>query len=480
MSMMVNSYRFTPPAAGNTLEAEPGSFAVAGNAAAFKRALRMSAAPGAFVLGGNDAGLIPGVSMPAAAGTFALAGNDVSLRRSLKMPAAAGSLALTGKAATLSYSNASDAVVAYANFQLPSATGNFQITTGELGGRTPKMAVFCLSNAEVSETGHGASGEEGFHNFGATDGTNQWSVMSCTEFGTNSDNRGYVTTGCLYETNAQGTLMLAATFVSFDSDGVTINITTLHSELYSKRGFVIFFAGSDCHAEVGVIAGESDGTATKTIGFTPEGLLMSDAFMAATGLAGSTAIQTFGFALNDGSATQYDAGRYLASGTGEGRVNNKAAGYGANSIPTCTISFSGANVTATYSTATDVDLPYAAWSFGGRLTAKAGTITTPTSPGQVSASGLGITPVSALFLTGPGAVNTTIAGAGFGAGWLTASGGGSMGALSKTGYCSTTRLNISNGADLGEFEAFASGSLTVDFVTADATARLLPFIAFGT
>jgi hypothetical protein len=426
------------------------------------------AAAGAGAAAGTGQAITP--ASASAAGTGAAAGVGV--------PISAGAGAAAGSSAASAASP--DAVVAYANFQIPTATGNFQITTSDLGGRTPKMAVFCLSNAEVSETAHTASGEESFHNFGAVDGTNQWSVMSCSESGTNNDNRGYLTTGCLYETDAAGTLMLAASFVSLDTNGVTINITTLNNELKSKRGFVMFFAGADCHAEVGVINGETDGSATKTIGFTPEGLLMSECWASAPALAGSTAIQTFGFALNDGSATQYAGGRYLATGTGEGRVNNKAAGYGANSISTCTVSFSSADVTATWSTATELDVPYAAWSFSGQLSAKAGTITTPTSPGQVSASGLGITPRSALFITGPGAVNTTIAGFGFGAGWLTASAGGSMGALSKTGYCSTTRLNISNGADFGQYYAFASGSLTVDFPTADATARLLPFIAFGT
>ncbi|MCZ4091695.1 hypothetical protein [Sinorhizobium psoraleae] len=160
------------------------------------------------------------------------------------------------------------------------------------------------------------------------------------------------------------------------------------------------------------------------------------------------------------------------------RANNKAAGYGAQSIPTCTVSFSSANVTATWSTATELDLPYAAWSFGGGLTAKAGTITSPTSAGTVTASGLGITPTSALFITGPGALNTEVVG-GFGAGWLTASAGGSMGCIGSTGYCSTTRLNVSNGADLASLSSFASGQLTLNFTTADATARLIPFIAFG-
>ncbi|ANL84684.1 hypothetical protein AMC81_CH01903 [Rhizobium phaseoli] len=435
-------------------------------------------------LPGDGAGDATGSSTAQAVGASAAAATASSAGFGAALAVGASAAASVGSAAgTSTASGASpvpDAVVSFANFQLPSATGNFTISTSTLGGKTPKMVVFCLSNAEVSEVGHGVTPEDAFHMFGAADGTNQWAAAASTESGSNNDRRTYNTTNCMIVTDGVGTTYLAATFVSFAANQVTINIGTLNAELYLKRGFAMFFAGADCQVEVGVIQGETDGAATKTLGFTPEGLLIGQTDRSAEGHVDRCSI-TFGFALNDGSATQYDVARDLGSGTGEARVNNKAAGLAVAPSPhTCTVSFSGADVTATWSAAIERDIPYAAWSFGGHLTAKAGTITTPTSPGQVTASGLGITPASALFLTGAGAVNTTVAGAGFGVGWLTAAGGGSMGCLSKTGYCSTTRLNISNGADFGEFEAFASGSLTVDFPTADATARLLPFIAFGT
>lgn len=316
--------------------------------------------------------------------------------------------------------------------------------------------------------------------FGAADGTNEWAAVSVTEGGTNSDDRTYTTSGCFVVEDVSATPLLAASFVSFGTNQVTVNITTLSAELYGKRGFAMFFAGSDCSAEVGVITGDASGASTKTVAFTPEGSLFSECYRDTPDAHSVTAIHSFGFVVNDGSATQYNGSRYIASGSGTGRVNDKAAGYGASSIPTCTVSFSGADMTATWGSAIDLDLPYAAWSFNGSLSAVAGTITSPTSATTASATGLGMTPTSALFITGPGAVNTTITGGGFGAGWLTATGGGSMGCQSKTGYCSTTRLNIADGVDIASLDSFASGSITLDFTTADANARLLPFIAFGT
>lgn len=373
------------------------------------------------------------------------------------------------------------AAVAYANFALPSSTGNFTISASDLGGLTPKMVVFALSNAEASETSFVApTGEEAFHMFGAADGTNQWAVTSSAQGGTNSTIRTYTASACMRVLNISGTALLEADFSSFGTNGVTVSISTLDAEVYGKRGFAMFFAGSDCSAEVGVINGEADGSATKTVAFTPDGALFSESYTATADSTTSSALQSFGFAINDGTPTQYNGARYLASGTGTGRVNDTALGYGAFPGYPCTISFSGADMTAAWSPAAEVDAPYAAWSFNGSLSAVAGTITSPTSATTASATGLGITPTSALFITGPGAVNTPISGGGFGAGWLTATGGGSMGCQSKTGYCSTTRLNIADGADIAALDSFASGSITLDFTTADANARLLPFIAFGT
>lgn len=102
MSFLINPFRFAQ--SGASLTAETGTFALTGNAAALKRALRMSAATGAFTLTGNDAVMSSGIRMAADTGAFTLTGNDAALKRSLKMAAATGSFTLTGNNATLNYS----------------------------------------------------------------------------------------------------------------------------------------------------------------------------------------------------------------------------------------------------------------------------------------------------------------------------------------------------------------------------------------
>jgi len=186
---------------------------------------------------------------------------------------------------------------------------------------------------------------------------------------------------------------------------------------------------------------------------------------------------TAGFALNGAGTPQYNGAWELQSGNGQGRVNNDAAGSGMSAVPAVTASFSGADMTMT----TDIDLSigYAAWTFGGNLTAKAGTLTSPASATTVTASGLTITPEAALFILGPGALDVDTAAKGFGVGWLDASGGGSASINIKTGSYSNAKIYVDSGAEIAVLDNFAEGALTLDFTTADATQRLMPFIAFG-
>lgn len=101
MSFLINPFVFAQ--SGASLTAETGTFALTGNTAALKRALRMSAATGAFTLTGNDAGFDVGIRMQAETGAFTLTGNDVELKRALKMAANTGAFTLTGNEAALLY-----------------------------------------------------------------------------------------------------------------------------------------------------------------------------------------------------------------------------------------------------------------------------------------------------------------------------------------------------------------------------------------
>ncbi|RUU23524.1 hypothetical protein EOD08_26005 [Mesorhizobium sp. M6A.T.Ca.TU.002.02.2.1] len=103
MGFLLNPYVFGAGAAGNTLAAGVGSFALTGNDVVLKRAL-LQASVGSFVLTGNPAAIYQGIPpLVANAGSFALTGNAVALRGSRKLSAAVATFVLTGNATALHY-----------------------------------------------------------------------------------------------------------------------------------------------------------------------------------------------------------------------------------------------------------------------------------------------------------------------------------------------------------------------------------------
>lgn len=83
------------------LAADPGAFALTGQAAGGLRGLRLIADAGAFALAGQDAGLLYGRRVAGDAGAFALAGLDAALLYGRLLAADPGAYALTGLDAAL-------------------------------------------------------------------------------------------------------------------------------------------------------------------------------------------------------------------------------------------------------------------------------------------------------------------------------------------------------------------------------------------
>ena len=375
-------------------------------------------------------------------------------------------------------------VVKFANFALPSATGNFTIGTSELGGLTPKGVILFLSNNETSESGHSTNNEEALALYGASDGTNQWAMGSSLEINTNNEQRNHSPSHILRARDGQNlATLLEATFSSFQADEVTINIGTLSSELYGKRGFAMFFAGADCDFEVGTIAGDSgDGISSQTVGFTPEGAFIhnSDLTSLATG-ATATIFNAFGFVLAHANPISYSNAFSRQSGTGVRMIDTD---YVAEPSLLSSIgvraALSGTSLTITANSASDRDVAYAAWSFNGELDAKARRVRIPAATGIVSADGLGLDPEAAFFIFGGNGVLRNQNSAGFlGTGWLDASGGGSQGAEHYIGFASTSRLALDDDPVLVELDSFGTDKVDLDVVDASATAMDIIMLAFG-
>lgn len=113
---------YTPAGPTYTLTAAAGTFSLTGQAANFKRQLRLLASAGAFTMTGRAAGLRVSRRLVAAAGSYAMTGYAATLLRLRILTAQAGSFALTGQAAGLRVSR-----------RLVAGAGSFTLT-GQAAG----------------------------------------------------------------------------------------------------------------------------------------------------------------------------------------------------------------------------------------------------------------------------------------------------------------------------------------------------------
>lgn len=132
----------------------------------------------------------------------------------------------------------------------PTSTGNQDITTVELGGLTPKAALFFMSGGVSDDS----SADHGRIAYGATDGVVEWYMGARSEdgVGTTETTRACHTTGVigLIDTNAKAKDS-EAEFVTFIANGIRINWTNAPSVAHKLT--VIFFAGADLEVDCDVI-----------------------------------------------------------------------------------------------------------------------------------------------------------------------------------------------------------------------------------
>jgi hypothetical protein len=102
----------------------PGTYAITGLDASLKVAKRLQAESGSYALTGQDVTFTRGKTLVAEAGTYAITGLDVAMKRSLRLVAEQGSYALTGQPASL-----------LKQYKLTAETGSYALTGAELAFR---------------------------------------------------------------------------------------------------------------------------------------------------------------------------------------------------------------------------------------------------------------------------------------------------------------------------------------------------------
>ena len=156
-----------------------------------------------------------------------------------------------------------DVLVVQDAFAIGSATGNEDVTTTRLNGKTPKAVMF------IGRTSFAGGGSFSLC-YGAADETSEWVVGYCSEDGTSSADTKMTqeTNACFFLIDATGggqPTEFEASFVQFITDGVRINFSD--SPGFSTSIVAVFFAGDDIQVEVGTFSASSIPTFTNTLDF---------------------------------------------------------------------------------------------------------------------------------------------------------------------------------------------------------------------
>ena len=360
--------------------------------------------------------------------------------------------------------------VAFANFTTPAATGNFSISTADLGGQTPIGAYIWLANAEVTDVVY-TGGFIGYHAHGCTDGTTSWAGYGYVVNSSNSDLKGRVE-GKILAVGSAGTY-IEATFVSFEADGMTINFSTLAADGQDKLGHVMFITGDNSSCKAGVF-NNINPSVTIDLGFAADAMFTYSSTTENDAHPG-TCDGMFGIVSNTAGAPQYNMRYFRASGGGSGYA------YNTGMVTTGVVaSFSGNDAILTDTGGGDV--MYFAFSFGGDLSVICGDFSSPTSATTVNETGLGFTPEKLLILGGPVTASwaTAIISSSYSVSWLDDAGNaGSIAHVNADGYGSTTQLWNNSGGEKAVLDSVASGEFTMDFTIASGTAQKYPYMAFG-
>ena len=288
-----------------------------------------------------------------------------------------------------------DVVVARVRVSANTSTGNQDITTTDLGGKTPKGVLFYY----VGATGDGAF-DDAHIGIGAASGASErWTLYGNSEHGVGStDTRRGLLTDEVIRFNVPGSSSIdgEADIVSFITNGVRINWSNAPSGAYQI--IAVFFAGDDvdAHADTHAVDPNLDITAPgfqPNLVFTATGNLSDDE---------ETSDLNFGHGWQDGAATPTRSVQNISEEEGEASGDPTARTLSDRSILALNESSGGVDYEGHYDTFDASGMTYRGDDDSDdtaylalRLQdaeIKVGRIDTPTSTGNFGVTGVGFVP----------------------------------------------------------------------------------------
>jgi len=381
------------------------------------------------------------------------------------------------------------------SFTQPTSTNASFAVTGV--GFQPKALIFFMNG----QTADGSAAIR-YHVMGmATDSTHR----ACVSFyqkdqNTQSDTRAHDDTKCLVFVDTTSTAVVKADLVSMDSDGFTLNFSVVDAN--ARIVNYIALGGADLTNAFlkEYIQNSTTGNQALTgVGFQPTSIIFMGASngtappnIPATGLNGSNIIYgvTTGTSTGGAHGNDYHDSRQKAND-----VIIRANGGGSNSLSqeATLVSFDSDGFTINIGTASGNRYVWALCLKGGQV--KAGTFTQKTSTGSQATTGIGFQPTGLILFSAndvvQSAVNTSQSFVSFGAGNSSSSRGciwsGVDANHADQNLDRTNIIKMMTPAAAGapttqaaaDLTSLDSDGFTLTWGSADATAREIIYLAFG-
>lgn len=379
-----------------------------------------------------------------------------------------------------------------------TTTGN-QTFTGDLGGDTPKVALFYFPrHAPTNDPNRTSTATIAI---GATDGTRQWAgaVYSQDNQASTNTARSAYDTACVL--GISGALAVhVASFVSFSANAVTVNFTT--TEATGRSIVCVLLSGADLNAYVGTTGG-TEGTKSHTgVGFQADAILLASFAQLFNEAGTDAAVLNFGCVVNDGSLTQKNiywfANDGHPAGSASNRMESDSVRENYNDPDSTAVTAIGSDGFTTVCTGVVAEPPFGfiALKFGG-LAFKLWTFQTPTSTGNRTDTTPGLEPVGAIMcMSSLAALDSTVSDTGaasFGLSAWTAAGEQATGVICVDIGADPTNTEMDCKAHalqcgisgtgcqaiVADFVSVQSDGFTLDYTAVNGTARYGWALAFG-
>jgi hypothetical protein len=391
--------------------------------------------------------------------------------------------------------------VAFGSTTGPAAPGTVNVSVGF----QPAALIIWLTHRTAVTTGV----DEGFsHAYGFSDGTNHYCAGWANADVAGATFRNFaVATKVIHMRDPSGTLIAEAT-VSFSATGFTLDWTTVAAQYIAQY---VCLGGDNVSAKVGTITSPGSVTTVESasLGFAPKGVVFASAHQGTLPLDATGGTCSFGAASATGSteivSTSWGKINSGASDPAQSLMRN--VNYGSqdsvlNNDEIFTLSALGSDTfTASFSSSANSNLTYGFLAIGG----SSGNIyvthdSSRTSTGTTPHTGAGFAPTGALIFSGSAdaafGTDETDGAAFVIGGSDDDSNEGYMASQSKAGSPSDVGVVVSNAVgesvglvataavgapavlDEAAIQSFDADGLTLNWTTADATARQLGIIMF--